>query len=210
MENLLWLIRENVTACVKRRSKGVGDFLKCGAPCALLAAMWGPLCPACQVGFHVVRYTPCFRIVGRTSDVTHRLNSFACGSLLDRIRLYKPDSLMMYISRFWPESAKRPVSLSSASTCFLSASDVSLYPSIVATSLPTNHGSLSMMIILTEPNSGSLCPWVFWIYPVSTKGRNWIHALVITFLLSAFGMRKLKGGWTGNGDGEIMVKQWLQ
>ena len=40
-------------------------------------------------------YPPFFRTEGRISEVTHRLNSFACGSLLERIRLYKPDSLMI-------------------------------------------------------------------------------------------------------------------
>ena len=38
-------------------------------------------------------YAPCRRIDGMTSDVIHRLNAFAAGSLLDMIRLYKPDSL---------------------------------------------------------------------------------------------------------------------
>ena len=94
--------------------------------------------------------------VFQTSLVTQCLNSFADGSLLLRMREYRPDSLIIYISRFWPESAKRRVSLSSDSTCFFKASDVSLYPNAVATSFPTNHGSPEISTVLTVPN----CGWV--------------------------------------------------
>lgn len=45
-------------------------------------------------------YTPCFRMAGSTSAVTHRRNFFAPGSLLDSTREYRPDSLMMVIPRF--------------------------------------------------------------------------------------------------------------
>ena len=44
-------------------------------------------------------YSPCLRIAGSTSDVTQRLNALAVDSLLDRIRLYKPDSLMIVMPR---------------------------------------------------------------------------------------------------------------
>jgi hypothetical protein len=45
-------------------------------------------------------YPPVFRMEGSTSAVTHRLNFFAPGSLLERIREYRPDSLMMVILGF--------------------------------------------------------------------------------------------------------------
>ena len=38
------------------------------------------------------------RMEGRTSDVTQRLNFFASGRRLEKIRLYRPLSLMMVIS----------------------------------------------------------------------------------------------------------------
>ena len=62
---------------------------------------------------------------------------FAVGSLLERIRLYSPDSLMTVIFCFPPGVSKMDTPLSSSSMCSLIALAVSVYPRIVATSLPT-------------------------------------------------------------------------
>lgn len=99
-------------------------------------------------------YAPCLRIDGNTSDVTQRLNSLALGNLLERIRLYKPDSLMI-LACCKPRDVVvicHPF-LSSSSTWDFKALTVSLYPSIAATSLPTNHGSLLMLSVRMVPNS---------------------------------------------------------
>ena len=82
-----------------------------------------------------------------TSDVTHRLNSLALGNLLERMRLYKPDSLMMVISCAPPRVSHFVTPLSSSSTWSLRALRVLLYPRISATSFPTNHGSLLMLSV---------------------------------------------------------------
>ena len=60
------------------------------------------------------------------------------------------------MSRLWPDVAICDVSLSSPSTCFASASRVFVYPSFLATSQPTNHGSFL----------SSRITWMSWRVPV--------------------------------------------
>lgn len=68
-------------------------------------------------------YCPVFLNAGNTSDVTHLLNFLALGNLLERTKLYSPDSLIIGVFRFLPiESRIAIVSLSSPSTCLLNAS----------------------------------------------------------------------------------------
>ena len=101
--------------------------------------------------------------------MTQRLNVLAFGSLLPRIREYKPDSLITIASRFWPDRTKRSVSLSSPSTWSRIALGVLLYPKISATSFPTNQGSPSLTIVLTVPNSlfvNVLIPSIFFVLSV--------------------------------------------
>lgn len=94
--------------------------------------------------------------VFQTSLVTQCLNSFADGSLLLRIREYRPDSLMIVIC-----CAPEGVSIldtprSSWQTFSLAAFVGFAYPNAVATSFPTNHGSPEISTVLTVPN----CGWV--------------------------------------------------
>ena len=104
-----------------------------------------------------VAYNPCLRIAGRTSDVTQCLNCLAFGSLLERIRLYKPDSLMSQLPR-WPNSGAFcpwvfELTRSSSSTWSKIACLTSAYPRTSATSLPTKYGLSSIVSVRTVPNS---------------------------------------------------------
>ena len=97
-------------------------------------------------------YAPVFH----TSAVTQCLNSFADGSLLLRMREYRPDSLIIVIC-----CAPEGVSIldtprSSWQTFSLAAFVGFAYPKAVATSFPTNHGSPETSTVLTVPN----CGWV--------------------------------------------------
>lgn len=94
--------------------------------------------------------------VFQTSLVTQCLNSFADGSLLLRIRAYSPDSLMIIVSLFWFPSKIIILRLSSSSTWRLISRLPFWYPRVLATSLPTNHGSPEISTVLTVPN----CGWV--------------------------------------------------
>lgn len=94
--------------------------------------------------------------VFQTSLVTQCLNSFADGSLLLRIRAYRPDSLMIIVSLFWFPSKIIILRLSSSSTWRLISRLPFWYPRVLATSLPTNHGSPEISTVLTVPN----CGWV--------------------------------------------------
>ena len=104
-----------------------------------------------------VRYPPCWRMEGMTSDVIQRLKAFADGSLLDSTRLYSPDSLMMVTFCIPPGVINSVTPLSSSSTWFATAlmgDFPSPYPSASATSFPTNHGSPSISSVRSFPNSG--------------------------------------------------------
>lgn len=94
--------------------------------------------------------------VFQTSLVTQCLNSFADGSLLLRIRAYSPDSLMIIVSLFWFPSKIIILRLSSSSTWRLISRLPFWYPRVLATSLPTNHGSPEISTVLTVPNCGWL------------------------------------------------------
>ena len=105
-------------------------------------------------------YKPCLRIDGRTSEVTHLLNAFAFGSLLDKMREYNPLSLISH-PPLCPNSRSKLdsvllLSLSSSSTCSCTASFGLLYPNTSATSLPTNQGALLISIVRTSPNASFL------------------------------------------------------
>lgn len=102
--------------------------------------------------FPLLFYSPVFH----TSAVTQCLNSFADGSLLLRIRAYSPDSLMIIVSLFWFPSKIIILRLSSSSTWRLMSRLPFWYPRVLATSLPTNHGSPEISTVLTVPN----CGWV--------------------------------------------------
>ena len=93
-------------------------------------------------------------MAGNTSLVTQRLKAFALGILLDKIRLYRPDSLMMSISCSPEGVSILDIPLSSGSTLSRTALVGSLYPSATATSLPTSHGVPSISTVRTCPNSG--------------------------------------------------------
>lgn len=113
--------------------------------------------PCCELSFSIVCgviYAPCFLIDGRTSDVTQRLNCFASGSLLDIIRLYKPDSLIVTTFCLPPGVSILDTPLSSSSTLSRIAFAHSLYPSFSATSFPINHGSPSISNTVRFPKSG--------------------------------------------------------
>lgn len=99
---------------------------------------------------------PFYAPVFHTSEVTQCLNSFADGSLLLRIREYRPDSLIMVICCVPPGVSHFVTPLSSASTCTKTAFLALLYPRASATSLPTNHGSPEISTVLRLPN----CGWV--------------------------------------------------
>lgn len=94
--------------------------------------------------------------VFQTSLVTQCLNSFADGSLLLRMRAYRPDSLIMVIPLGVSKLSFWQFCLSAASTCFFKAPKVSEYPSAVVTSFPTNHGSPEISTVLSSPNCGWL------------------------------------------------------
>lgn len=102
--------------------------------------------------FPLLFYAPAFH----TSEVTQCLNSFADESLLLRIRAYSPDSLMMVICCAPEGVSNLEIPLSSSNTLFLTASVGLQYPSAVATSFPTNHGSPEISTVLISPNSGWL------------------------------------------------------
>ena len=99
---------------------------------------------------------PFYAPVFHTSAVTQCLNSFADGSLLLRIRAYSPDSLMIIVSLFWFPSKIIILRLSSSSTWRLISRLPFWYPRVLATSLPTNHGSPEISTVLTVPNCGWL------------------------------------------------------
>lgn len=105
---------------------------------------------------------PFYAPVFHTSEVTQCLNSFADGSLLLRIREYRPDSLIQTGCWVLPKlsiidgASPGRVILSSSEIFFLIACVVSEYPNATATSLPTNHGSPEISTVLRLPN----CGWV--------------------------------------------------
>lgn len=99
---------------------------------------------------------PFYAPVFHTSAVTQCLNSFADGSLLLRIRAYRPDSLMIVICCAPEGVSILDIPRSSWKTFSLAAFVGFAYPKAVATSLPTNHGSPEISTVLTVPN----CGWV--------------------------------------------------
>lgn len=72
------------------------------------------------------------------------------------MRAYSPDSLMIIVSLFWFPSKIIILRLSSSSTWRLISRLPFWYPRVLATSLPTNHGSPEISTVLTVPN----CGWV--------------------------------------------------
>lgn len=109
---------------------------------------------------------PVFLMDGSTSAVTQCLNSFADGSLLLRMREYRPDSLMTIVS--WTPVEHPPwigaCVLSSLLTWAAIAFLDLLYPNASATSLPTNHGSPEISTVLISPNCG-------WVNTVGASGK---------------------------------------
>lgn len=105
-------------------------------------------------------YPPFLRMEGITSEVIHRLNFFAPGSLLESTREYRPLSLITIGCWSLPIGSRivtpSSCNLSSSSTWSASAFRGLLYPSAVATSFPTNHGSPFTYTVRISPNSGLL------------------------------------------------------
>lgn len=99
---------------------------------------------------------PVLRMDGSTSAVIQCLNSFADGSLLLRMREYRPDSLMIVICCVPPGVSHFVTPLSSSAIWSLKALLGFVYPKASATSLPTNHGSPEISTVLSSPNSGWL------------------------------------------------------
>lgn len=99
---------------------------------------------------------PFYAPVFHTSAVTQCLNSFADGSLLLRMREYRPDSLMIVICCAPEGVSILDIPRSSWKTFSLAAFVGFAYPKAVATSLPTNQGSPEISTVLSSPN----CGWV--------------------------------------------------
>lgn len=150
--------RSTPASCKALRTRGKFDLGQVEMYCAALMYFSSlSVFSAASAAAVVVTYAPVLRIAGSTSLVTQRLNFLAFGSLLDSMREYKPLSLMMCAPKLpvfkvgiSPTLTSR---LSSISTWRLIASAVSLYPKAVATSLPTNQGASSIMIVRIAPNS---------------------------------------------------------
>src|SRR5215813_10424270 len=85
---------------------------------------------------------------GRTSDVTHFLNSLASGFLEVIINEYNPDSLTIRCLFDLPTASEITMSSTSSSSSFPTASDTFEIVSCWQTSLATNQGLPFLSIIL--------------------------------------------------------------
>lgn len=102
-----------------------------------------------------VIYAPFFLKDGKISEVTHLLNFFADGNLLDNMRLYRPLSFISVIGVPLTVNDSFTV-LSSSKTWSRTAFCGLLYPRETAISFPTNHGSPSIFKVRISPNSSHL------------------------------------------------------
>ncbi|EGS36155.1 hypothetical protein HMPREF1040_0217 [Megasphaera sp. UPII 135-E] len=99
----------------------------------------------------IVIYAPCCRILGITSCVIQRLNSFASGFRLESTRLYSPYSFTIDFSGF-PGIPSFKMTLFFSSLSSLDNACLELLISKQShTSLATNHGSPFCLITRTLP-----------------------------------------------------------